>query len=70
MKSPDQIRQETADLIQRLENEKKQQEELAKKLREKSVYTVDDLEKTETENTEIPGIIYGSKSRNNEDQDR
>ena len=43
MKSSDQIRQETAELSEKLENEKTQQEELAKKAKKRNVFQVDDF---------------------------
>ena len=48
LKSPDQLRQETAELIQRLESEKKEQAELVKRIVGRTVYTVDDLEDSQT----------------------
>ena len=43
MKSSDQIIQETAELIEKLENEKTQQEEIAKKAKERNVFQMNDL---------------------------
>ena len=61
-KSPDQPRQETAELIQRQETIKKQQEELTKKIRGRNVFTMDDPENNETEDTELPETLSISGS--------
>ena len=57
-KSPEEIQRGTTELIQRLENEKKRQEELAKEYRKRNVF---DRPKEQTEHVQMAQHVIGAK---------